>query len=99
MTRKPYILVFFASSAPANLDVRPFANVLDEGDMIYAFDGNVSFISTALDIQTLTERLRSGPMGEEQFFLANVGETDRAGYMAPKFWSFLRATQTLTSAA
>ncbi|CAN2533642.1 hypothetical+protein [Methylocapsa aurea] len=99
MTRKPYILVFSVGSAPADADVRPVANVLNEGDMVYAFDENVTFVSTALDIAALTERLRSGPIGDEQFFLADLSGSDRAGYMAPKFWSFLRSTETLTSAA
>ena len=99
MKRKPYILVFSAGSAWVISDVKALAKVIDEGDMIYAFDGNVVFLRTALNVEELTERLRSGPIGDGQFFLADVSESGHAGNMAPKFWNYLRSADALSPAA
>jgi hypothetical protein len=98
MTRKAYILVFSSRSTVFD-DAKALAKILDEGDKMYAFDGNVVFLFTAQTVDSLTERLRAGPIGEGQFFLADVGDTSRAGNMTPKFWSLLHSVDELSSAA
>jgi hypothetical protein len=99
MTRKVYILVFSPDATWVLTDAKPIAGVLDEGDGLYALDGNILFLKTAQNVEALTERLKSGPIGEGQFFLADVTEAARAGNMAPKFWSYLRETEALAPAA
>lgn len=99
MTRKPYILVFSAEKAWLLADAKPLAKVLDVGDRMYALDGNIAFLYTAQDVETLTQRLRAGPIGEGQFFVADISNSSRAGNMTPKFWDFLRSRGVLTPAA
>lgn len=99
MTRKAYILVFSPDAAWVLMDAKPIAAVLDEGDGLYALDGNILFLRTSQQLEALTERLKASPIGKTQFFLADITETARAGNMTPKFWSYLRATETLAPAA
>ncbi|HMK90880.1 MAG TPA: hypothetical protein VK446_14760 [Methylocystis sp.] len=99
MTRKLYILVFSAERVWVLADAKPLAKVLDVDDKMYILDGNIVFLYTAQDVEALTQRLRAGPVGEGQFFIADISESSRAGNMAPKFWDLLRSKETLTPAA
>jgi hypothetical protein len=74
-------------------------DVLDFGDSAYALDSNIIFISTEKNIEALTEKIRASRIGGEHFFVADIGDTSRAGNMTPKFWDFLRSKDALTSAA
>ncbi|MGJ0451928.1 MAG: hypothetical protein ACR65T_01660 [Methylocystis sp.] len=99
MNRKVYILVFSPDAAWVHTEAKPIAGILNDGDGIYVLDGNILFLKTAQNVETLTERLKSSLTGKAQFFLADVSETARAGNMAPKFWSYLREAETLAPAA
>src|SRR5438876_10250608 len=92
MDRKLYLLVL--PGVEALIDFGSVRAVFDQfmvhGDSAYVIDGNVAILSTELGLDDLVGRLKNGPAGAAQFFITDISNSDRAGNMVPKFWSFIR---------
>lgn len=101
MTRKIYVLALsdpmFSPNSREKNGVS-LLDVLEPNDSFYGIDSTL-FLNTAIEIEDLTRRLRNGPLKDTHFFLADIADTNRAGYMNPQFWDFLHSKDVSSSAA
>ncbi|MGO9768520.1 MAG: hypothetical protein ACLPSW_02985 [Roseiarcus sp.] len=85
---KRHLLVFDDGSG-GELDLRGFVDSLDSGAQMYALDGHVCFLKSALSAPEISDRFLSYA-GSRLFFVADVSSSDCSGRMLGKFWDFIK---------
>ncbi len=79
------------------LDVQSFVDSLDAGARMYAMDGHVCFLKTALSASEVTDRFLK-LAGSRLFFVADVTSSACSGKMLGAFFDFMKSP-TLPNAA
>jgi hypothetical protein len=93
---KRHLLVFDDGNGE-ELGLQSFVDSLDVGARMYAMDGHVCFLKTALSASEVTDRfLRVA--GSRLFFVADVTASDCSGRMLGAFFDFMKSP-TLPAAA
>ena len=81
----------------SDLELRGFVDSLDAGAEMYALDGHVCFLKTALSASQITDRfLRFA--GSRLFFVADVTSSDCSGRMLGAFFDFMKGSALPTAA-
>ena len=93
MRRKSYQLVFPGGTIWLTADREPLSKALDDGDEVFALDGNVAFLRTSQELEALLERLRCHYFQDAQFLLTDITDASRAGNMLPAFWNRFSAAR------
>ncbi len=93
---KRHLLVFDDGNGD-ELDLQSFVDSLDAGARMYAMDGHVCFLKTALSASEVTDQFLKFA-GSRLFFVADVTSSDCAGRMLGVFWDFIKLP-ALTNAA
>jgi hypothetical protein len=85
---KKYLLVFDDGSNP-DVDLPGFVETLDGGAEMYALDGHVCFLKSALSVSDLSSKFLKFA-GSSLFFIVDVTTSDYEGRMVGRFWDFLK---------
>ncbi len=90
-------LLMFDDGNGDELDLQSFVDSLDAGARMYAMDGHVCFLKTALSASEVTYRFLKFA-GSRLFFVANVTSSPCSGRMLGAFFDFMKSP-TLPAAA
>jgi hypothetical protein len=93
---KRHLLVFDDGSGN-ELDLQSFVDSLDADARMYAMDGHVCFLKTALSASEITDQFLKFA-GSRLFFVADVTSSDCSGRMLGAFFDFMK-TPALQNAA
>ena len=95
---KIHLLVFDDGSG-ANIDLRSFVEILDNGAEMYTLDGHVCFLRSNLSVSELHDRFLQFS-GSSLFFITELSSScEYAGRMLGVFWDFINKEKALSPAA
>jgi hypothetical protein len=93
---KRHLLVFDDGNG-SEIDLQGFVDSLDAGTEMYALDGHVCFLKSALSASDVSDRFLEFA-GSRLFFVADVTSSDCAGRMLGIFWDFIKRPALSTAA-
>ena len=93
---KRHLLVFDDGNGDQP-DLRGFVDSLDAGAQMYALDGHVCFLKSALLASEISDRFVKFA-GSRLYFVADVSASDCSGRMLGVFWDFIKQRALETAA-
>jgi hypothetical protein len=89
-------LLVFDDGAGDDLNLQSFVDSLDSGAQMYAMDGHVCFLKTALSASEVSDKFLKFA-GSRLFFVSDITTSDFSGRMLGVFFDFMKGS-ALTAA-
>ena len=91
-----HLLVFDEGNGD-EIDLEAFVDSLDSGAKMFALDGHVCFLESALSVSEVSNRFLKFA-GSRLFFVTDISHADYSGRMPGYFWDDLKRPSLPTAA-